>query len=291
MKGTNNLHALESARRAMKRQAASDRAARLAAYRQTLAPPTRTPPTTPRALAEGDSWFDYPQILLTGGGVIDHLQSLSGVNILNMAHHGDPVQETLGVEKRKRLERLLRNPGFDILLFSGGGDDIAGNQFCLWLEPNTGGPADSAVNSDRLREILGIVEDGYRDLIEIRDRRAPGCWIVTHAYDFPQPSNAGVCGLGPWLKPSLDYRGWTAATDQFAIVKNVLLKLNNLLAALATEQKAAGKNHLHVRTQNTLNPATDWDNEIHPNGAGFTKIARKFSTALNGISPAFPAFP
>ena len=291
MKGTDNLHALEAARRAMKRQAASDRAARLAAYRQTLAPPTRTPPTTTRVLAEGDSWFDYPQILLTGGGVIDHLQKLSGVNILNMAHHGDPVQETLGVEKRKRLEKLLRNPGFDILLFSGGGDDIAGNQFCLWLEPNTGGPADSAVNSDRLREILGIVEDGYRDLIEIRDRRAPGCWIVTHAYDFPQPSNTGVCGLGPWLKPSLDYRGWSAAADQFAIVKNVLSKLNDLLEALETEQKAAGKKHLHVRTQNTLNPATDWDNEIHPNGAGFTKIARKFSTALNGISPAFPAFP
>ncbi len=78
--------------------------------------------------------------------------------------------------------------------------------------------------------------------------------------------------------------------DQFAVVKNILSKLNDLLLALETEQQAAGKNHLHVRTQGTLNPVTDWDNEIHPNGAGFTKIAKKFSTALNGINPAFPAF-
>lgn len=289
MKETDQLPALEAARRAMKRQAANDRAARLAAYRQFLVSQTGKPPVVPRVLAEGDSWFDYPPILLTGGGVIDHLQSLSGVHILNMAHHGDPVQETLGVEKRKRLETLLHDPGFDILLFSGGGNDIAGNQFCLWLEPNTSGAVDSAVNSDRLQEILGIVEDGYRDLVEIRDRRAPGCWIVTHAYDFPQPSDAGVCGLGPWLKPSLDYRGWNDRADQFAIVKIVLSKLNDRLESLAAEQQAAGKNHLHIRTQGTLNPATDWDNEIHPNGAGFTKIAKKFSTALNGISPAFPA--
>jgi hypothetical protein len=286
----NNLQALEAARRAMKQLAARGRKARIAGYLEYLKsrPPALTSP--PRVIADGDSWFDYPEILLTGGAVIDHLEDVSGVKILNTAHYGDSVQQMIGVEKRQRIEALLKKPGFDILLFSGGGNDIAGDQFCLWLKPNTGGGAASAVDAGRLQEILGIVEAGYRDLIDIRDRCAPDCWIVTHAYDFPQPSDRGVCGLGPWLKPSLEYRGWKKAADQFAIAKIVLSKFNELLVALEVEQKAAGKNFLHVRTQGTLNPRTDWANEIHPNAAGFIKIAKKFSTALNGISGAFPKF-
>jgi hypothetical protein len=287
----NNLRALEAARRAIKQQSMRDRKARIAAYLQYLKSRPATPASPPRVIADGDSWFDYPEILLTGGGVINHLMDISGVKILSTAHYGDSVQQMLGVEKRQRIEVLLKKPGFDILLFSGGGNDIAGDQFCLWLKPNTGGGAVSAVDAGRLQEILGVVEDGYRDLIDIRDRCAPDCWIVTHAYDFPRPSDKGVCGLGPWLKPSLDYRGWKKAADQFVIGKMVLTQFNDMLVALEAEQRAAGKNFLHVRTQGTLNPRADWANEIHPNTAGFTKIARVFSSALNGISGAFPEYP
>jgi hypothetical protein len=286
-----NLRTLETARRAMRRLAARERKARIAAYRQYLKVKPAVPTAPPRVLADGDSWFDYPEILLTGGGVINHLEQLAGVKILNTAHYGDSVQELLGVAKRQRIEALLKNPGFDLLLFSGGGDDIAGDQFCLWLKSDTGNGAASAVDAPRLQEILGVVEDGYCDLIDIRDRCAPDCWIVTHAYDFPQPSDKGVCGVGPWLKPSLDYRGWKKAADQFAIVKSVLERFNERLIRLEAEQQAAGRNFLHVRTQGTLNPRTDWANEIHPNRAGFTKIAKKFSSALNQISSAFPKFP
>ena len=287
----NNLQALEAARRAMKQLAARERQQRIAAYRQYLKTRPAVPTAPPRVLADGDSWFDYPKILLTGGAVIDHLEDISGVKILNTAHYGDSVQELLGVEKRRRIESLLKDPGFDVLLFSGGGNDVVGDQFCLWLKPNTGGDAESAVDTVRLQEILGIVEGGYRDLIGIRDRCAPDCWIVTHAYDFPQASKKGVCGVGPWLKPSLDYRGWKDAAGQFAIAKMVLSKFNKLLVALEREQASAGKNFLHVRTQGTLNPRTDWANEIHPNAAGFAKIAWAFSMALNLINSAFPKSP
>jgi hypothetical protein len=286
----NTLRALEAARRAVKQQAARERKERIAAYFKYLKSRPTALTSPPRVIADGDSWFDYPEILLTGGAVIDRLEEISSVKILNTAHHGDSVQEMLGVEKRQRIETLLKKPGFDILLFSGGGNDIVGDQFCLWLKPNTGAEAASAVDEARLQGILGVVEAGYRDLIDIRDRCAPDCWIVTYAYDFPQPSDKGVCGLGPWLKPSLDYRGWKKAAGQFAIAKMVLSKFNDLLVALEKEQKAADRHFLHVRTQGTLSPRADWANEIHPNAAGFTKIARVFSTALNGISSAFPKF-
>ena len=192
----------------MKQLAARERKARIEAYLKYLKSRPAAPTSPPRVIATAIHG-SITRNLLTGGGVIDHLAEISGVKILNAAHYGDSVQQMLGVAKRRRIEALFKKPGFDILLFSGGGNDIAGDQFCLWLKPNTGGGAASAVDTGRLQEILGVVEDGYRDLIEIRDRCAPDCWIVTHAYDFPQPGDRGVCGLGPCLS-----RRWIIAAGR-----------------------------------------------------------------------------
>ena len=102
--------------------------------------------------------------------------------------------------------------------------------------------------------------------------------IVTHSYDFPVPSDVGVCGLGPWLKPSLDYCGWTNPADQFNIVRTVMEAFNTRMQRIEARQQDAGRPFLHVNTQGTLN-AGDWANEIHPNGVGFTKIAQVIQRA------------
>jgi hypothetical protein len=112
-----NLRSLEVARRAVKHLAARERKARVVAYLQYLKSRPAALTSPPRVIADGNSWFDYPEILLTGGAVIDHLVKISGVKILNAAHYGDSVQQMLGVEKRQRIEALLKKPGFDILLF------------------------------------------------------------------------------------------------------------------------------------------------------------------------------
>ena len=84
-----------------------------------------------RYVGHGDSWFDYPWILLTEGGVLAHLSKLTGWTIQNMAHHGDGTENMLGLAKRQELESYLTD--CDVLFFSGGGNDIAGDQFCIWL--------------------------------------------------------------------------------------------------------------------------------------------------------------
>lgn len=227
-----------------------------------------------KIIAHGDSWFDYPEILLTGGGIPDHLSRLIGQPILNLAHAGDSTEQSLGLGKRKQIEAAL--PGAEILLYSGGGDDIAGDQFCLWLNDNKDGNWENAIDYIRLNMILEIVNSDYRDLAEIRDRVTPACIMVTHGYDWAIPSDHGVCGRGPWLKPSLVYCGWTDPVDQFNIVKTVLMKFNAMIAAMPI------KNRIHVQTQGTLN-ADDWSNEIHPNRNGFEKIALEFQKALAGV--------
>jgi hypothetical protein len=283
------IRALADARRAARRAVERDRRGRVRAYRAKLASRAAEPAAPAsaaprlRLLAEGDSWFDYPRILGTGGGVVDHREALTGHEILNLAHHGDEVRRMMGLQQRRRLEATLGDPSlrFDALLFSGGGNDLVGDQFCLWLRERADGmaPAD-AIDQQRLGSALMGVEAGYRELIAIRDRRAPGCCIVANGYDFPQPSNKGVAGQGPWLKPSLDYRGWRCRDDQFKIAKLLLLSFDGLLAGLEREQRQADRPFVYVRTQGLLNRDTDWQNEIHPNRGGFGKIARAFANAL-----------
>lgn len=237
-----------------------------------------------KILAHGDSWFDYPWILGTGGGVIDHLQAMIGTPILNIAHHGDSTETMLGLEKRKQLEKHL--PGTDVLLFSGGGNDIAGDQFVLWLNDAEWcmGDVNQAIDSVRLKAVMDLIIETYRDLIEIRDRLAPDCLLVTHAYDFPIPSDHGVCGLGPWLKPGLDYCGWTSPADQKFIAALVMAQFGQRLQQLADEQVALGKKHIHLATLGTVS-ADDWANEIHLNHNGLDKIAAKFAAVFPPEKP------
>jgi hypothetical protein len=232
--------------------------------------------------AEGDSWFDYPLSRDTIGWIADN--GTPPPEILNLAHYGDAATQMLGVAKRQRIIKNLQDPdngAFDALLFSGGGNDIAGDQFCLWiLEYATGNKPSAGVNASRLADMIGVIEAPYVDLIQIRDTIAPDCVLFLHAYDFAQPTGKGVCGLGPWLKPSLDLRGWTDFAMAAAVVKEVLLAFDTLLTRLEQQQR----NVVYVRTQGTLSPA-DWANELHPTEQGFSKIADVF---LHSLRARFP---
>ena len=231
-------------------------------------------------LAEGDSWFDYPQVLLTGGGVITHLEDIAKINALNLAHHGDAVQQMMGAEQYDRLRDILLQEGqnFKAILFSGGGNDIVGEQLRMWLKDRAPGMTPTqAVDSTRVAEILDIVKCGYLDLMDLRDRFAPGCPIFVHGYAFPKVTGKDVCGIGPWLRPSLISRGWTDPADQFSIVKSLLQRFGDILRNLASVPE---NRVTFVDAQSLLNPDTDWDNELHPNSDGFDIVARAFKDAL-----------
>ncbi len=242
-------------------------------------------------LADGDSWFDYP---LTGDVPVpsDIIAQLRNVMtpapyILDLAHYGDATTQILGVTKRDRLLAALQDPqngAFDAILFSGGGNDLVGDQFRFWLRDAAAAGDDptAALNKSAMSDILGVVQTAYEDLIALRnavDRSMP---IFVHAYDFAVPSGIGVCYLGPWLFPSLRSRGWmqtTSAADQAigaGIVKLILTEFYNLLRAFSLDPT---NNVVLVKTQGVLDP-TEWANELHPTPAGFIKIARQFVDAL-----------
>jgi len=135
--------------------------------------------------------------------------------------------------------------------------------------------AEDVLNATRFDAVLRIIEAGYRDLIEIRNRLSPKTKLFFHQYDYAPPSNEGVCNLGPWLRPSLDFR--RVPLDLQA--KVVELILDNFAALLKT---LASKDIFIVQTLGTFPDATDewWANELHPTDKGFAAIAEKFRNAM-----------
>ena len=129
---------------------------------------------------------------------------------------------------------------------------------------------------------MGVVAAAYEDLAEIRDSIDPNVVLFVHAYDFAFPDGRGACpGVGPWLKPSLDLRGWTNPADATFIVAEILRAFDPMLVQFELDHP----NVVYVRTQGTLRTKSNWANELHPTPGGFGKIANVFLAALAARFP------
>ena len=102
-------------------------------------------------LAAGDSWFDYPLVdngpLLGQTDIIAQLQQMGATppKILSVAHFGDATTDTMSFPKQERMIQALADPSNwvsgkpDAILFSGGGNDIVGEKFCIYLNDKSSG--------------------------------------------------------------------------------------------------------------------------------------------------------
>jgi hypothetical protein len=105
--------------------------------------------------------------------------------------------------------------------------------------------------------------------------------IFGHCYDFAIPNGRHPPCTGPWLRPSLDFTGWTDASAGAATVRRTLELFKAMVAALAADPANL---FVLVDTQGVLLPE-DWANELHPHPAGFIKEANKFPAALRSQFP------
>ncbi len=253
-------------------------------------------------LADGDSWFDYPL-----GGPLPNLHSdvlaslrrqmVGGSSLLSLAHFGEAAAELMLGQKRVRFEQALSDPAngkFDAILFSGGGNDLAGDQFVKWLRSfaEAGGDPAHGLNEAALATVLNDVRGAYLTLIDVRNRLAPGLPIFVHGYDFAWPTGIGApCGIGPWLRPSLFKQGWMegnplSAVERGArIIADMLGRFAHMLAGLAADPT---NNLVLIQTQAVLDPQTEWANELHPTPGGFAKVAALFADALATQFPGRP---
>ena len=235
--------------------------------------------------AEGDSWFDYP-VPFFGGGIVPRLEDRLGVPILNLAKAGDEVRYMLGVEEREVLTEYLTDGSpaggpWDVLLFSGGGNDIVDNPMALWVKNwNPAMPPDAHIHKARFDAALALVQAGYEDLIELRDQLSPTTHLVFHGYDFAIPDGRGICGFGPWLQPTFQLRKFPTRAAMEDVVKAMLEQFAAMLATLASPTVT------FINGQGTLVPQpSSWHNELHPARAGFGKFADIFHVELKVLFP------
>jgi hypothetical protein len=237
--------------------------------------------------AEGDSWFDYP-VPFFGGGIITRLENRLGVPILNLAKAGDEIRYMLGVEERILLTEHLTNgcPAggpWDVLLFSGGGNDVVDNPMALWIKDwDPALPPIDLIHKSRFQTALALVRAGYEDLIELRDNLSLSTHLIFHDYDFAIPDGRGICGFGPWLKPTFDLRKFPLGVARREVVKAMLLQFAAMLTSLA----GTASNVTFINGQGTLKPQTSsWHNELHPSKAGFERFADIFRDKLKALFP------
>jgi hypothetical protein len=237
--------------------------------------------------AEGDSWFDYP-VPFFGGGIITRLENRLGVPILNLAKAGDEIRYMLGVEERILLTEHLTNgcPAggpWDVLLFSGGGNDVVDNPMALWIKDwDPALPPIDLIHKSRFQTALALVRAGYEDLIELRDNLSLSTHLIFHDYDFAIPDGRGICGFGPWLKPTFDLRKFPLGVARREVVKAMLLQFAPMLTSLA----GTASNVTFINGQGTLKPQTSsWHNELHPSKAGFERFADIFRDKLKALFP------
>ena len=173
----------------------------------------------------------------------------------------------------------------DLLLFSGGGNDVVGhNDFERFLRPyKSGYTARKCVNIDRLNRKAQQIGLAYEELADIRDHYSRTTVIMTHTYDYPYPSNQGGVFLGgliqtkAWMKRFMDQEDIKIPPRLQADVVRIFMET---LAKQIIKVGQNRQNFVVVDTLETLRGKKMWLNEIHPTSKGFEQIGEKIYTEM-----------
>lgn len=230
-----------------------------------------------KVLAEGDSWFNLPDLLMPRDA-IDFLRRSH--DVLNLAMWGDTVENML---EEKQYVRMLEPENFRHFLFSGGGNDVLGS-VAKYVKPRTPGDNDPANAPDYVKpafaaKVKTIIAD-YEELADdVQKARGSRTVLYIHGYAdaIPRPN-------GRYLGRPLTALGFDPSDVgplAAAIVAHMVGMFNMALQAFA----AARANIVYVDLRPRVT-ARDWHtDEIHPNANGAKKIATAFTHAIEANAP------
>ncbi|TAK64645.1 SGNH/GDSL hydrolase family protein [Methylobacter sp.] len=240
-----------------------------------------------RIIAEGDSWFDY----LPGSDLIDCLRNLFDYDIEKFAKAGDTLENMIyGTDINRQFQReipqihtILRRieqikP--KVFLFSGGGNDVAGDEFESYLNHKLSG-LDSFRFEFASQMINNVFRRYFEDLITAVAQRSPDTHIVTHGYGHTIPTGKGVNFVfftfaGPWLRPALAQKAILDEIEQQNIVFKIIDLYNDMLTSLDTHYP----NFHYVDLRPILDPYADWANELHPINSAFARAAQRLHETM-----------
>lgn len=269
---------------------------------RTFAQMRRLFPDRIAIVSEGDSWFAYPPKWIIGSkkpsNLIGHITSWTRgkASFLTLASNGDEAVDMVSGQQKHELVDILRwhskaedRGPVDLLLFSGGGNDVVGrNDFERFIEPDCRSfdTAEECVKLIRLNRKVAQIGLAYHELLDIRDHFSDRTLVMTHTYDYPYPSLTGGVFLGGLIKT----KGWMKRFMDAAGIKDELQAdvIKIFIDAMAKELlKVAAERDgfVVVDTRGTLVGEEEWLNEIHPTSKGFESIAERIFVAMREALP------
>ena len=243
-------------------------------------------------LAEGDSWFDYPWT-----DVLRVLEDNHGYDVQSVAHKGDRVEQMAYgggqlEEFTRELEKLLRRGVIPkAILLSGGGNDIAGDEFRMLL--NHAASPVAGLNAKILDGVVG--ERLFYAYVTILQGIKATCverigrpiTTVLHGYDYPVADGRGFAGgwwalPGPWLEPGFIDKGYSLTADRVDLLRQLIDRFNEMLIDVTRIPEFS--HVVYVDLRNTLPSGANykewWANELHPTKKGFIEVGKKLASAL-----------
>jgi len=221
----------------------------------------------------------------------------------SVAHKGDTLEEMAyddnQLDSLERKMQHLQNDGRvpRAILLSGGGNDIAGDEFAVLLNhrgANLGtlnGKIIDGIINERLRfSVLSVIATVTRLSKLYFNRVTP---IVIHGYSYPVPDGRGYLGggwllPGPWLEPGFRRKGYLDLGENSRVMVDLIDAFNAMLATVPKETGLGHVTYLDLRSilSNELAGRAyrkSWDNELHPTKAGFESVADEFNRAVLGL--------
>ena len=241
-------------------------------------------------IAEGDSWFAFPGVLLRMN-VISHLQYTfkARMTFLRISYHGDRLHDMLNGAQYRKLKRMFCHESrFKALLFSGGGNDIVQSMESFVTKRGNCKRWQDCIDQEALDLKILQLETLYHKLIRTRDKFNPECRIYVHSYDYSsvngQPVKIGTLVLSKaWLEPVFVRMGIDSKRTQRRIVRHVI---DEFFSMLKRVEFAYPERFTVIDTRGTLK-SSDWTDEIHPSHEGFERIAGKIAKRLAKDFPGY----
>lgn len=246
-------------------------------------------------IAEGDSWFDYPM-----QDVLRLLEDDYLYDVESVAHKGDCVEDMAHAQGQfeefaRRLEKLLRDGKIPkAILLSGGGNDIAGDEFALLL--NHAASTLPPLNDDIVRGVIDVrLKEAFASIISglttiaksFLGRTIP---IIMHGYDYPVPDGRGFLGgwwklPGPWLQPGFRRKGYADLAKNTDVLITLIDRFNVMLGSVISLPQFSHVHYLDLRgtLKHDASYKKFWANELHPNAAGFDLVTKKFADLISKV--------
>ena len=250
----------------------------------------------PKIVAEGDSWFAYP----VGLDVLDQLRANWGYSIERVASAGDTLENMVyGTKLRRDFTRKpaglvevldkIRQQRPEVVLFSGGGNDVAGDELLRYLN-HASAPSSAGgtrwLREDVWNEALAQMEASLRVFAQAVWAVAPKLPILMHGYANPVPDGRAVLNFpfgfkffGPWMRLAFAGKGYTDWRKTEPWVGRLLGDYNRMLAGVAAD---SGGRFIYVDVRKAVG-RDDWANELHPTNAGFKAVATVIHRALEKL--------